>query len=46
MSFTHRVVGWRGQDAEQAGHAASDAGQHPLTLLQRPTLKLSRRIRS
>lgn len=41
LNFTHCVVGWRGEDAEQAGDTASDARQHALTLLQGSTLQLS-----
>lgn len=42
--MTHCVVDWWGEDAEQAGDTASDAGEHSLTLLQGSVLKLSRRI--
>lgn len=38
------VVGWWGEDAEQAGDPASDAREHSLTLLQGSVLQLSRRI--
>lgn len=46
LNCTHCVIGWWGEDTKQAGDTASDAGQHPLTLLQRSTLQLSRRIRT
>lgn len=44
VSVTHCVADWRGEDAEQAGDAAPDAGEHSLTLHQGSVLQLSRRI--
>lgn len=44
VSMSHCVVGWWGEDAEQAGDPASDAREHSLTLLQGSVLQLSRRI--
>lgn len=42
--MTHSVIDRGGENPEQAGDAASDAGQHSLTLHQDPELQLSRRI--
>ena len=42
--MTHRVVGRWGEDTEQAGDAAPDAGEHSLALKQSSVLQLSWRI--
>ena len=44
FSETHRVVGRRGEDAEQTGDSASDPRENALPSLQLPVLKLSRRV--
>lgn len=44
LNGAHSVIGWRGEDAKQARDAASDAGQHALTLLQSSMLQLPRGI--
>lgn len=42
--MTYCVIGWWGENAEQAGHTASNARQHSLTLHQGSVLQLSGRI--
>lgn len=44
VNMTHCVAAWWGEDAEQAGNTAPDAGEHSLTLHQGSVLQLSRRI--
>lgn len=44
VSMTHCVADGWGEDAEQAGNTAPDAGEHSLTLRQGSVLQLSGRI--